>query len=376
MDQSLDFNKTRLSILYSVYNKELFPIYEKYQDDLTNKAINLFGDRFEKSASLDSFDLQYLRNHKFPHLFADSIQQLYPCHTRDATILSSAYFFEFNKEKDSPKYKLIRDKIYKAAEYFDCLNIVQSIEEKSKERQNKQENKVKIKDDRAIFTIETPQDLNFVADYLIQNKNNFSFKTRNEASKNILKIAGRMGVELSDYQTKELMKMSGMGEYIDEDLRYFLINLKGLIRQNRFLSNENKEVIMKEVDDIIKQASNKKLSREDRMKLIEVYENLRRIGKVAEYLPPEDYLFNITDKDIEEARNSLIYNKKYGKFYHPNTLKFDKSILVNFMGHKFASAVLDEDGKINIKKLKNVIEKSCSDVDLMRFEDMIRFVNL
>lgn len=378
MDQSLDLNKQRLVKLLRLYKDELEFVNSVFGCDLNNRKLNIINqnDLIEKKASIN----------KFPsYLFAYQKENLFPCHTREATILSSAYFFEFFK-KDNKNlgkyYEIIRDNLYKSAEYFDCVDVVRSIENKKKEYENKSNNCVKIYNGSVSFTINNRTDFDLAVDYLINNSDKISFREKLEKSDVLLKIASNRGYHLYEYQENELMKMAGMGDCTEDDVREFLLNLTSIVKLNKFMNKNSKDNILKELESIHKNGEKLNLDRKDRIKLAEIYENVCRISKVSSYEKPEDKLFWITDKLQRDCENSLIYNRKTKTYYNNETIeKLNKPLMMCYMGKEFVDKVykvgeFSGNSVLMKKRLKSVLENECSDIDLLKFDEMVKFANL
>lgn len=66
-------------------------------------------------------------------IFADPINKLYPCNTKEATILSYVYFLEFRDDGDNDS-DTIRQTFYKFASYHKCLDSLKILDEIYEER--------------------------------------------------------------------------------------------------------------------------------------------------------------------------------------------------------------------------------------------------
>jgi len=391
MDQSLDFNKTRLYNLVSNL-EELKFMRDVYNGDLNNKELNLL----DVTSSFDNNNLKLAEYDR--SLFAYRQEYKFPCHTKPATILSSAYFFFYYPKLEN--YDEIRNNIYKFANYFNCVKEVSSIEEKANNYKNKQKNKVKINNSKfSEFVIEDRKDFDFVVDYLISNKSNIQIQDRFNAANKLLDIAFKRDYDLYDYQENELMKLAGMGECSVSDFKNFITELKGICRFNKFLNNEQKDTILKEIDEIIDDEFTEKhgefddyehnledeermckVGRKARYNLAVCYENLCKIGKIAgskSFQCPEDVLFRITEPMIQEEENKLIYNKKLDKYYHKNALSFiNYSMIKNCLGEKFAEKLKGKKSMSFLSKLKYVLENESDDEELLKFDELVNYVTM
>jgi CRISPR/Cas system-associated protein Cas5 (RAMP superfamily) len=182
------------------------------------------------------------------------------------------------------------------------------------------------------------------------------------------------------FQKNELMKMAGMGDCSEDDFRTFMIELKGTVRNSKFMPHNMKQKIFDEIDSIVKEAEFSNVSRDDRLKLAHIYDSVARISKVSHYFPVEDKLFNITDLVQDETLNELIYNKKHDKYYHSNAIsKITPEIFKSYFGEKLAERVYygtRYNPVMRFKELKKIVENEMNNVDLEKFEEMVRFANL
>lgn len=368
IDQNIDKDNARLEVLKTKYSPYL----------------NFVNNEDEKLYKFSSFDAIYACPY-LPHetqnldINRNVITGLYPCNTRESTLLSSVYFFEFGDFHEK-EYETIKNNLYKFAKFHDCYEELKNIEEiflkeaEIKEawgphckdprfrnwKKKKKDNKKK-----ASFEIGNSDDVEDFVNYLKENRKEFKFENLKEVCKNVLDICKNENIFIDSDNTNFLMKKAGMGKYDSDEVVAYLNDLKWTIDKN-FLTDYKKvkKTIMEGVDVLINKFKNEDLDEGQLVKYASFVEDIiNTLNLNFDY--PEDVFFNYTYKMLKEAKDNFVYNDAVDVAYDKQELrKLDPYLLKQHMGDDFFDNVKIRENKISIEKLASYLEHSPKEVKL------------
>ncbi len=141
------------------------------------------------------------------HIYADPTRKLYPCHTKAATWMSAAFFYDRKSQHDPAKAELIEARILKAADYFACRGDVDALREKI--NRNVADELTKLSnDDFAVvwnyadgtvdrhWPLRNAKEVQFASQQFAKHRDKFAFVDRHRIANKILDKALEFGAHL------------------------------------------------------------------------------------------------------------------------------------------------------------------------------------
>lgn len=181
-----------------------------------HRLVKLYdAPEFVKAASSDA--INYSGEDRSPNVFADTTTLSFPCHTGPATYVSMMYFLE-NQGNFGKRAEYIKNRIYKAAEYFGIKNHIDQLTEKH--AQANSDDISKLGDDSFAYVVEYENgtkerhmplrnagEVKKACDYLNKYRDEFVYDERVKIAEKILKTG--MTENLSSEDVTYLYKQAG-----------------------------------------------------------------------------------------------------------------------------------------------------------------------
>ena len=143
--------------------------------------------------------------------FADSLDRLFPIHTKAAAYLSYAYFVKQRDTMDKQASFRCSEGFEKAKGYWGLHEDFEVIErELTKEAEVVEGKFAMTLEDDQFFPINTPYEIMKSAEALTSNRHRFDYGLRSQGAKNIMKAAAESGLPLS-VLPEGIHKMAGNG---------------------------------------------------------------------------------------------------------------------------------------------------------------------
>lgn len=166
-----------------------------------------------------------------PHVFADPTRRLYPCHTKAATWLSAAFFFDQREDYPPKTAQRVEEALLKLAEYHGLGFSVKELAQKlAKFKTVPTEEALQSLDDDSFGLVVTHPDgskerryplrngkeVQAAAGYLLQYRDRMPYAQRQQMAERILQKASQHAVALPE-QEEPLQKLAGHGACSAQD---------------------------------------------------------------------------------------------------------------------------------------------------------------
>lgn len=290
-------------------------------------------------------------------LFADPVLRMFPCHTKEATIVSAIYLY--GQAADGIPYPkkglgldIAADKLEKAAMYWGVLsdveNIRRDISKIAADRDAVRDTDYALVVDYAgtrsrKFPIRNAEALNKAASDLYAERLQMPFPWRKQAAINILNRAVRDNVNIEDHDAYfYLVKAAGISPVVPKEAASNL--------QEYAFSFDNRTIRehVKQAASVIDQNPEADIS-----ELCTCLDMLAREGRYTR-ATPEEVLFS--GPPVKEASDSRTVGFQNGKVYPATRIK-DAGIdpILAVCGDSIAGAVSDVTGTFDIDKAAEVL---------------------
>lgn len=144
------------------------------------------------------------------NVYADPTRKLYPCHTKAATWMSAAFFYDRKGQIDPPKAELIETKLLKAADYWAIRGEIDTLRDKIAKNAGDELTKL-ADDDFAIvwhfadgttdrsWPLRNAKEVQFAAGHFAKHRDKFAFDDRHKIANKILEKAIEFGAHLGGH---------------------------------------------------------------------------------------------------------------------------------------------------------------------------------
>lgn len=247
---------------------------------------------------------------------ADPINTQFPCHNKEATWLSAAFYLLTTEE---PFDKMASSKIWrtlqKAGEVHDIASDLSSLYEKAAAMaasvEDKDEDYALVDDDPETkkpvrkYRIKNPKEVKKSVGYLIKWRGTFPNQTKRKMAERILRKAAELSVDLED-DAETLRRISGQGFCASVDVAEALIDRSRLLRTKK---------ASKEQTDSLVQLAAEFLRHPDRARDTVI---LQKVADAVDALDKafdidaekaghiEDVLFKLSDKHVKSAMEEYV----------------------------------------------------------------------
>jgi hypothetical protein len=332
----------------------------------THRITMLYGPpEFVKTAEHD----QLCGDDTTPHaLYADSTRRRFPCHTKAATWLSAAFFYENRASTPAPLAARIEARIKQSADYFGIGEQVAELATTIAEATTS--DMAKLADDRFAIVLQQPdgskerhyplrnaQEVKAAADYLTKYRDQLAFSDRRQMADKILGAAAKYGSNISG-QIGVLEKAAGIGTCAASDAAQMI--RAHVSAAGRRCAADMRQALEKAaamlVDDPASIQHFGTLSQ-----IADVMDGFdRQYGLLVKYDKtlerPDDVLFAVSAKSAAELSNDLVGNSMTGAYYKRADLaRVPLSDLAAALGDDFADAVGTAGAWPDTEKLAKII---------------------
>jgi hypothetical protein len=244
------------------------------------------------------------------HIYADPRTRRYPCHTKAATWMSSAFFADKRSCYQPTDADMVETRLIKAAKYHGIEPIVREVFKKAVAYNN--HDKSVLPDDMFAFVWEKDDgtterhlplrnrfEVKAAADYLQCNRDEFTYEDRRTMAQKVLSKAAEHSVDLDEH-LEFLEKQAGNGACAGKAAVRLLENRAALI-PNKDLKDQ-----LKQAASIFKNSPTTAHNSNHMQKLASLVDGIdREFNLIADYgvsVPrPEDVLFNVNEKSASSA---------------------------------------------------------------------------
>lgn len=332
IDQSSDFG---CQLLYKIAKKYNLPEFVKHAN----------ADKIIPDEEIPVF------------LYADPQNKLFPCHTKEATVVSAALFFDQkHRSKDNKQsHNFIKDRLYNFGKIYHVSHILSELEKKAKNI-NTIDNKILTNDKhyclikkdqngntRKFFPVRNEKEAKTAVDYFVKYKFDMSFNDRHKMASNLLTKIKKYKINLKDEDRNELEKSAGKGIASPFDAAELIMSRIELLKSNKINCNGA-------IKDLIKMAESLSKSNEPYIeydtsvkiaemvdKLDEKYNLKKMYGRLIQ--PPEDKLFYLTINSVKKAAEEVIELTNGSAYRKEDLMKIPQNELESVFGEEFIDSV-------------------------------------
>lgn len=301
------------------------------------------------------------------HVFADTRNRQFPCHTKAATWLSYAWFLENRGEMPEKMAKHIEQRLDNYASYWTISPQIDAL--KSRHAELYKDAESRLPDSSFALVVETenglkqrdyplrnPLEVKTAASWFLQNRDAWPYSWRQKIANKILEKAGQFGVAL-DAMHGQLEQCAGHGFCTPKEAA-------ALLRGRTFVETKAEPPVkeaMRKLADEIENAPALCVESTQLQKVAEVVDQFdRKHNLVRNYGPefsrPEEVLFNMTYKEAS-ATVASCFGTATGYLYSKEDLRrIDPEDLHLLFGDKIAGCALSGE-LMDVEKVADAINK-------------------
>jgi hypothetical protein len=245
--------------------------------------------------------------------FADSLNRLYPIHTKADTWLSAAFYYKQASKRD----ETVEKQLEKAAQLWD-VNIegIKNALQANMDKQASESAPTYVVDlafdgkSYAKIPVETPADLQKTAEYILNSSSSFPYAIRRDASRQILELMPKLQASFRADLEVSLQKTAGQGTCTVENAKALVKNRASLYKtRQRDLPAKLDEALTlldKTASEMVPPPMLEKLaSMLDAMdRLVNLHYKYAQ-GKDT-FNAPEHALFQVTPRDIQDFKENAV----------------------------------------------------------------------
>lgn len=301
------------------------------------------------------------------HVFADTRNRQFPCHTKAATWLSYAWFLENRGEMPEKMAQHIEQRLDNYASYWTITPQIDAL--KSRHNELYKDAESRLPDSSFALVVETenglkqrdyplrnPLEVKAAAGWFLQNRDAWPYSWRQKIATKILEKAGQFGVALADMHAN-LEQCAGRGFCTPKEAA-------ALIRGRTFADVKAEPAIkeaLRKLADEIEHAPTLCVESTQLQKVAEVVDQFdRKHNLVKNYGPefsrPEEVLFSMTYKEASSTLASC-FGTATGYLYSKEDLRrVDPEDLHLLFGDKIAGAALSGE-LMDVEKVAEAINR-------------------
>lgn len=302
-----------------------------------------------------------------PHVFADPVRKLYPCHTAPAVWASTAFFSEKRAELPEDQAARIARRLAESGRHFGITPDLETLQAKIATAMSTGESQLpddvfaivlQFEDGRKDrhYPMRNPGEVRKAAHYLSQYRDQFMYDDRCKIANKVLEKAAEYGADIAEWSDM-LYKTAGVGLCAAADAAALVRSRGDLLRSNEQVL---KDQFYKLADEI-----------ESNGEHFQHWAPLQKIASIVDQFDherglnqnygawlerPEDVLFAVNEKVAAELTNELIANERTGTVYKRADLAgMDLRALGDALGDDFVEAVSTANAWVDIEKLAAIV---------------------
>lgn len=348
IDQSSDFG---CQLIYSIAKKYNLPEFVKYAK----------SDKLIPDDEIPAF------------LYADPQNKLFPCHSKEATVISSALFFDQKYKSGDNKqlHNFIRDRLYNFGKIYHISHILSELEKKAKEINtvnddilNSDKYYCLIKTDkngktRKYFPVRNEKEAKAAVDYFVKHKFDMSFGDRHKMASNLLSKINKYKTPISRDEKYQLEKSAGTGLASPFDAAELIMSRVELLKSSK-ISDKDVIINLTKMAESLAKSKEPYIDYDTSIKLAEMIDKLdekynfkNMYGGLIQ--SPEDKLFYITIDAIKKAADEAVELTNGSVYRKEDLLKIPQDELENVFGEEMLDSVTNG-VSIDEEKLCDVLE--------------------
>jgi hypothetical protein len=283
-----------------------------------------------------------------PHLCGDKLHRRYPMHTKSATWMSSAFFYE--KQAALPRLEAakIEARLLEAADFWGILREVTDLKEKVAAMAKDDLSKLRDEDfawvqgNERQLPLRNALEVRAAAEYLEKYRDEFLYADRQKMARAILQKAARYGASLGDHD--DLMeRLAGFGGCSATEAAQLVNNRAKLARASHpDIATELEKMAAMILKDPQKSRSPHRLA-----KVAETVDQLDRLLHIREYSKAvpraEDVLFLVTRKTASSFADQHLSTTSGSVYDRDDLARLRTKDVRAYLGDELAGAV-DGDG--------------------------------
>lgn len=283
-----------------------------------------------------------------PHLCGDQRHRRYPMHTKAATWMSSAFFYE--KQAALPRLEAakIETRLLEAADFWGIMPQVCGLKEKAAELRKDDLSKLSDEDFAWVqggerhLPLRNALEVKAAAEYLEKYRDEFLFGDRQKMARKVLQKAARYGAALGEYD-ELLERTAGFGACSATEAAQLVSNRAKLARaRDPAIADELEKMAQLILADPQKSRSPHRLA-----KVAEVIDQLDRMLHIREYSEAvpraEDALFRITRKTASAFADQHLSTTAGSVYDRDDLARLRTKDVRSYLGDELANAI-DGDG--------------------------------
>jgi hypothetical protein len=302
------------------------------------------------------------------HCFADFTQKRFPCHTKSATWMSAAFFYEHQGDMDPHRASMVEDRIRQSGRFFGIEQDLDQIREKIAKANTTEMAQLNDSDFAIVFDdadgnrerhcpMRNAMEVQAAADWLLKYRDDLPFTDRTVVADRVLEKAASFGADITA-QRDTLERMAGNGicaAKVAAELLRGRVAATGDARQPSPVQAE----MLKLAAHIEKKPSDFRHYHvlHETASFIDKFDRANGI-KYGEggFDRPEDVLFAVNEKVAMEQETSIIGNSMTGNYYKRADLRgVPVSGFADALGDEFVTAVSSANALLDMEKLARIV---------------------
>lgn len=331
-----------------------------------HRIINLYGaPDYVKEASADRLCGE---ENLPPHMYADPVRKLYPCHTAPAVWASTAFFSEKRASLPNDQAAKIQQRLGESARYFAIEGDVGELKAKVARALSTDTGAlpdelfaiVRVYEDgrkERLYPMRNSTEVQKAAEYLETYRDQLRYADRRKVADKILQKAAEYGANVRPWQGL-LEKTAGLGACSSTDAAE-------LVRSRARILKSHERDLQEELEKLAAQV-------EEAGELFKHFAPLDKLASIVDQFDherglhqgyrqgmldrPEDVLFGVTEKVAMDLSQELVENPRTGNIYKRADLEnLNLRTLGDAMGAEFVGAVSTANAWIDMEKLSEIV---------------------
>ncbi len=292
--------------------------------------------------------------------YADPVHELYPIHTKAATWVSAAYFYD-----DGVFDETVDVALTKAATFHGILTEIELLKKQAKETVayldmavDPAQCAITWEDDngklQGVCPVRTPAEVKAAAEYLEENQRTMAYEDRQKLASAVLQAAQKHDVHFASVEQTLLEKIAGVGNCPAATVASFLRGRAALVKSRCQDGADEFNKIAALVESVPAYCH-------DSVRLVKlaaaVHDIDEQCGLRIEdgYTPPEDVFFSVTKKAAEDLLDGHCQTPTGNVYSVPDFAKVSLDDVRDSFGDDFAKSVSAGDLVVSPEKMAEVI---------------------
>lgn len=315
------------------------------------------------------------------HLYGDPEKNLFPCHTKAATFLSTVFFMDQRLGMNDEYAAMVESRLNKSAAYFSIVPEVREIKAKMASDMFNDIAKLPNSDFAYVcgnerhLPLRNAGEVKAAADWFAKYRDQFKFHDRQKVASRLLAKATEIGASLGDH-VEMLEKTAGHGMCSAAAMLTLLENRAMLIKRAYPELAAQLDVLRRSVAERNEQAR----EQDFREKVATAIDDLDRLTHLnreyANGLPrAEEVLFELNEKVASDIKNDFV-SLTTGNIYEKAAFaKLDLPTVQEWMGREFAQDVSAGGLLLDVEKMAAAVS-SLSHSDAQMLDKLLAHVDI